>query len=100
MASAADLLTSTVGAEALVEGETRSLEHMNDDHADAIRLYATVLAGGPEGGWRISGIDPDGLDLTLADDTRRLHFPQRIEDPAALRRQLVAWAEAAKAVAS
>ncbi len=96
--SAAEILTSTVGAEALVEGETRSLDHMNDDHADAIRLYATVLAGGPEGGWRISGIDPDGLDLTLGDDTRRLRFPQRIEDPAALRRQLVVWAEAAKAV--
>ena len=96
---AADLLTSTAGAAALVEGETRSLEHMNDDHADAIRLYATVLAGGPEGAWRISGIDPDGLDLTLADDTRRLRFPERVTDPAALRRQLVVWADAAKSAA-
>ena len=98
--AAADLLTSTAGAEALVEGETGALEHMNQDHADAIRLYATVLAGGPEGAWRISGIDPDGLDLTLAEDTRRLHFPERVTDPAALRRQLVVWAEAAKAAAS
>ena len=48
----------------------------------------------------VSGIDPDGLDLTLADDTRRLHFPARITDPAALRRQLVAWAEASKSAAS
>ncbi len=98
--AAADLLTSLTGAEALVDGETRSLEHMNQDHTDAIRLYATVLAGGAHGAWRISGIDPDGLDLTLADDTRRLHFPARIADPAALRHQLVAWAEAAKSAAS
>ena len=97
---AADLLTPTAGAEALLEGETRSLEHMNDDHADSIRLYATVLAGGPEGPWRISGIDPEGLDLTLADDTRRLRFPERITDPAALRRQLVVWANAAKSAAA
>ena len=97
--TAADLLTQIVGAEALVEGETRSLEHMNDDHADAIRLYATVLAGGPEGAWRISGIDPDGLDLTLADDTRRLRFPERVTDPATLRQQLVVLADAAKSAA-
>ena len=97
---AADLLTSLAGAEALVDGETPSLEHMNQDHTDAIGLYATVLAGGAHGAWRISGIDPDGLDLTLADDTRRLHFPERITDPAALRRQLVKWAEAAKSAAS
>ena len=98
--AAADLLTSLAGAEALVEGETGSLEHMNQDHTDAIRLYATVLAGGADGAWRISGIDPDGLDLTLADDTRRLRFPERIVDPAALRRQLVAWVEASKTAAS
>ena len=98
--AATDLLTPLAGAEGLVDGETRSLEHMNQDHADAIRLYATVLAGGAEGAWRISGIDPDGMDLTLADDTRRLHFPERITDPTALRHQLVGWAEAAKSAAS
>ena len=97
---AADLLTSLAGAEALVDGETPSLEHMNQDHADAIGLYATVMAGGARGAWRISGIDPDGLDLPLADATRRLPFPERITDPAALRRQLVRWAEAAKSAAS
>ena len=34
---------------------------MNDDHAEATRLYATKLLGEDDGPWRITGLDPDGL---------------------------------------
>jgi len=93
MLTANDLVTDTAGAEALLEAEQRTTDQLNADHADALKLYATVLAGAPEGQWRVTGVDPDGIDLVCRDDTRRLDFPERVTDLAALRRQLVRWAE-------
>lgn len=91
MLTGADLATDVTGAEALLESETRSTDHMNADHGDALRLYATALCGEPDGAWRIVGLDPDGIDMGLRDRTVRLDFPERIIDPASLRRQLVCW---------
>ena len=39
-----DLLVPLEGAEDLIEAEPGIVEHMNEDHADAIELYATALA--------------------------------------------------------
>src|SRR5262245_23725983 len=61
--SPAELLVSTDGAGDLITAEPDIIEHMNQDHREAIRLYATRLAGGAEGVWRMSGIDPEGCDL-------------------------------------
>ncbi len=97
MLKAADLATDVAGAEALLESETRSTDHMNADHGDALRLYATALCGERDGDWRIVGLDPDGIDMGLRDRTVRLDFPERITDPATLRRQLVRWLAEAKA---
>ena len=36
---------------------------MNADHADAVQLYASSLLGRAGEGWRMTGIDPEGLDL-------------------------------------
>ena len=41
------------------------------DH-DAVRLYAAKLLGRPGGDWRMTGIDPEGLDLRLQGETVRL----------------------------
>ena len=97
MLAAADLLTRTDGAEALLAAEDRSLDHMNADHRDALKLYATVFCGAPDGDWRLVGLDPEGIDLGWRDVTLRLDFPERVTDPAALRRQLVRWVDDAKA---
>jgi hypothetical protein len=94
---AAALGTDTAGAEALAAAEDRSLDHMNADHRDALKLYATALCGAPDGDWRAVGVDPDGMDLAWRDAGLRLDFPERITDPAALRRQLVRWVEDARA---
>lgn len=94
--AAADLATDTAGADALLEGETRSLDHMNADHRDALRTYATALCGAPDGDWSLVGIDPGGIDMGCRDETLRLDFPERVTDPAALRRQLVAWMKEAE----
>ncbi len=54
---------------------------MNDDHADAVRLYATKLLGAPDGDWRCVGCDPEGLELQLGRTALRLPFPQRVRAP-------------------
>src|SRR6186713_450315 len=44
----ADLLTDLAGAEALVAAEPEVIAHMNADHAETCRLYATKLRGAPD----------------------------------------------------
>jgi putative heme iron utilization protein len=94
--SAEELLTDCEGAEALQEAEAGAIEHMNADHADAVRLYATRLAGMKDGPWRLTGIDPEGIDLAFADETARVLFPERVADAGTLRRVLVAMATEAR----
>jgi putative heme iron utilization protein len=94
--SAEELLTDCTGAEDLRAAEAGAIEHMNADHADAVRLYAIKLAGGRDGRWRLTGIDPEGIDLALADDTLRLAFAQSVRDATTLRRVLVQMAALAR----
>jgi putative heme iron utilization protein len=49
----ADLLTDVSGAEAMLEAEVGAVEHMNADHADTCRLYATKLLGATDGALRV-----------------------------------------------
>jgi putative heme iron utilization protein len=83
--SAADLRTDLLGAEALVEAEAGALAHMNEDHREALELYATGLAGAAPGAWRTTGLDPEGIDLMLGDQTARVAFPGRVNHPKELR---------------
>jgi heme iron utilization protein len=85
---ASDLLTDTADAAEMIELEPGAIEHMNSDHAEAVRLYATKLLGEADGAWRVTGVDPDGLDLALGDRTARLPFPSRILDGSTLRKVL------------
>ena len=85
---AGDLLTDTTEAAEMVEIEAGAIEHMNADHPDAVRLYATRLLGEADGAWRVTGVDPDGLDLALGDRTARMPFPQRVRDGGTLRKVL------------
>jgi putative heme iron utilization protein len=92
-----DLLTDLAGAEALVAAEPEVLAHMNADHADTCRLYATKLLGAPDGAWRCVGCDPEGLDLQNGRVGLRLPFPQRVTQPGVLRAVLKQMAEQARA---
>jgi heme iron utilization protein len=92
-----DVLTATNDAGELVAAEPRVLEHMNQDHADACRLYATKLLGAPDGAWRCVGCDPEGLELQLDRTALRLPFPQRVRAPDALRYTLKELADKARA---
>jgi putative heme iron utilization protein len=92
-----DILTETGDAGELIAAEPDVLAHMNDDHADACRLYATKLLGAPAGDWRCVGCDPEGLELQLGRNALRLPFPQRVRSPGVLRQVLKQMAEQARA---
>jgi putative heme iron utilization protein len=95
--TAADLLADLTGAPSLLAAEPDVIEHMNRDHADTCRLYATRLLGAPDGDWRCVGCDPEGLDLQWRRLGLRLPFPQRVNEPAALRGMLKELARKARA---
>jgi putative heme iron utilization protein len=98
---AADVMTDVSDAADLIEAEPGAVAHMNADHADAVRLYATKLlnadgAGAGDGLWWLTGLDPEGLDLACGDAALRLPFPQRVTNAAQLREMLVALAKKAR----
>lgn len=92
-----DLLVDLSGSAALVEGHDDVVSHMNEDHAAAIELYATELAGAPGGAWRMTGIDPEGIDLVCDGLTARLPFTAPVHSPDGAREQLIRFAAAARA---
>ena len=118
-----DLILDLTGAESLLAAHDGAVTHMNEDHADALALYATRLAGTgvdgdgastpggesvpgseavpggeavPSGGWRTTGLDPEGLDLACGDHCTRIPFPAPVTTPDALRALLVDLARKAR----
>ena len=89
-------------AGALAAAEPDILEHMNRDHAEAIDLYATRLIGRQGAGWRMTGIDPEGIDLRRSTETggemARLAFEAPVLNPAGARRALASMAQRARAI--
>ena len=93
-----DLLLDLGGAGAMVDAEAEVVAHMNADHAQACRLYATKLLGAADGDWRCAGCDPEGLELQNGRTALRLVFPQRVNSPGVLRQVLKQLADQARAV--
>ena len=93
----AALSTDVADARALIEAEPDIVAHMNSDHADAVTLYATELAGCPAGEWRMAGLDPDGADLLHCTSAARIDFPQRVRTPGEARGILVSLVQQARA---
>jgi putative heme iron utilization protein len=85
----AQFLTDISGAAALLEAEQGAVEHMNEDHRDAMNLYATKLLGAETSDWRCTGCDPDGMDMQAGAATLRLDFPERVTTATELRKMLV-----------
>lgn len=86
------------GEPALAEAEAGIIGHMNQDHADAVQLYAVKLLGLTGGGWRMTGCDPEGFDLRRGGETARLSFGHRVADAGAARQELVRMVKTARAV--
>jgi putative heme iron utilization protein len=91
-----DFLVDLAGAEALVAAHDDIVAHMNEDHAAALALYATELAGAPGGPWRMTGVDPEGFDIVCDGMSSRLSFANRVNSPDEARRELVAMAAQAR----
>jgi putative heme iron utilization protein len=85
----AQFLTDIGDAEGLLEAEQGAVEHMNEDHREAMNLYATRLLGAESADWTCTGCDPDGMDMQAASVTLRLDFPERVSNGTELRKMLV-----------
>ena len=90
-------LTDISDAAALLATEPGAIEHMNEDHREAMNFYATRLLGAEAADWRCTGCDPDGIDLQAGVKTLRLDFPERVTGPGELRKMLVKLADEARA---
>lgn len=83
-------------AAAVMDQAESAIAHMNEDHADAVELYARKLLGAEAGKWRITAIDPDGAHLAREDKVLRLAFERPAEKAADLRQIFVALAQKAR----
>lgn len=94
----ADVTIDWTGAEELRAAGPGIVAHMNEDHADAVDLYARHHLGveDGEGGWRMLSIDPLGCVLIRKTGARRLEFGRRVTDAAAARDVLVELVKAAR----
>ncbi len=84
-----DLLLPEGDWTALAEAESGIVTHMNEDHADAISLYATALEGASPGDWKMTGIDPEGFDISDGTNRLRLTFDTFVRSSQEARMALV-----------
>jgi putative heme iron utilization protein len=92
----ADVLNANPANAALAAAEMDALEHMNDDHAEAVGLYAEFFAKAPAGNWRLIGIDAEGIDIVDGDDVRRVWFDTELTSPHDMHMTLVRMAGEAR----
>lgn len=81
-----------------------AIEHLNDDHADALLVIAQRLAGYPDGtAATCTGIDRYGMDLSIATPRgtapARVGFAERATEPGGLRMATVELTRRARAAA-
>lgn len=79
----ADLRTDLSGAEDLCGNEAGEIRALNGNRQVLAALSAR--AGGARGQWRITSIDPAGIDLAAEGAVGRIWFPARVVDRAGLR---------------
>jgi heme oxygenase (biliverdin-IX-beta and delta-forming) len=91
-----DLVTASPGLAALAEIEAGAVAHMNADHAGALAAIAAA-AGAGAGRWQMTGLDPEGIDLTDGDRALRVWFGAPLVEAADLRPVLAGMARKARA---
>jgi len=92
-----DVLSDMSGLDGLLDFEGGAVAHMNEDHSDAVELYARAFCQAEAGPWRLAGLDPEGLDLVLGDRVERLWFDTPLTSPQEMRPRLVQLAKDARA---
>jgi putative heme iron utilization protein len=94
--SAAEL--KAVPANGLADAEEGIVSHMNEDHGDAVQLYAGKLLGLDGNDWRMTGIDAEGIDLRRRGQVARLAFAAPLIAASEARKVLVALVGKAREV--
>jgi len=95
----AQFLTDMSDAADLRAAEEGAVTHMNEDHREAMNLYATKLLGAGAANWRCTGCDAEGMDMQADGATLRLEFPEPVKNGNELRKMLVRLAGEARAKA-
>jgi putative heme iron utilization protein len=83
------LLCDVAGTAGLAAAEAEIVNHMNNEHRDAVQAYARLLLALQEPDWRMTGIDPEGIDLRADGRIARIAFDQPVHDPEEVRNTLV-----------
>jgi hypothetical protein len=73
----------------LAVDEADIVQHMKEDHAESVTLYATGLLELTGDGWIMTGIDPEGIDLSRGSAIARLDFDRPVSDAKTARNALV-----------
>lgn len=84
-----DVGALSAGDESFATMERRAVDHMNDDHLDAIAHYAQDLLGAAPGDWRMTTLDLEGLDLSSGAQSLRLWFDPPLAGPGEVKARLV-----------
>ena len=82
----------------LIAAEPGIVAHMNEDHADAVQLYAHKLLGRGGEGWSMTGIDAEGVDLRRAGEVARLSFDIPLQAAGQARQALIDLVARARAM--
>ncbi len=95
--SADEVLLNAVLCAELSGSAAGAIQHMNEDHAEAVGLYATKLLGQEPGDWQMVSIDRDGADLANSERSVRLAFENPVTSADDARAELVQLAKQAGA---
>lgn len=91
--TAEDLLIKSEAIDQIAAAERGAVEHMNEDHADAVGRYATHYGNAAnETGWSMTGIDVEGFDLSAGDRVLRIFFDRPLSQPKDMHTTLVSMA--------
>lgn len=76
------------------EQETSMVNHMNDDHVEALRKYCRHAGIDVPANVKpaMAGVDADGFDLVVGDAVHRFPFESSVDSPMMVRQALVAMA--------
>lgn len=93
-----DILIDISRAASLLDAEADIVGHMNEDHTEALALYAARTIGRQQdpAAWKMTGIDPEGLDIIGPSGALRVTFAAPIATPGDARKALAALAADAR----
>jgi hypothetical protein len=93
----AELRPDPAAVAALAAAEAGILDHVNEDHPDAVAAIAEGVLGGGAGAWRLAAVDVDGCDLALGETVLRHAWAAPVREAEGVRMGLIAAAREGRA---